>query len=693
MDKLFSPQRVAVIGVSDKPENLARNIVENLFKFGFPGEVYMVGKSQGVIFGQRILSSVSELPFGLDLAIVLTPAHTVPGIIEECGLKEIPWVVVESGGFGEYSEEGKKIEEDLLTAARKWGMRIVGPNGIGVMNPCYGLVCPFFPIHNEALKPGKVAVLSQSGGALLAVLNLLGSGNIGISKAISMGNKLDLNEVDYLEYLIEDRETEIIAIYLESIADGRRFMEIARGCQKPIILQKVNTSSSSAEIARFHTSALAGDDRVLDAVMRQCGVIRVKDFRSMVNHVKVFSLPPMKGNRLVIISRSGGMAIVAADLAEECGFHLAPLSNAFLEKVQSSFRAKVIRPTNPLDLGDLFDFKFYTEIAEEVLRGPGVDGILFQHAFAPGQETEKSIKLANALHHLSETYKKPLAICYLSDEQGMAFVKKSVTFPLFTEPGEALPALASYYRHCQTIKSPEDSKHPSLRNDKIQSLIENLSQCEGRPLLHEALEIVAASGIDVAPYSLANDPEEALKKAREWGYPVVLKLNLPSILHKTELNGFILNIQDEDQLRIGFHEMMERSKIGRSDHSSSGLLIQKMVTGGKELILGGKHDPSFGPIVLIGLGGIYAEIFKDISLRAAPITEREAIEMIEELKGIEILQGTRGSFPSDLGSIKEALLKLSQLMAGFPQIKGIDINPLIVLEKGKGSMAVDARII
>ncbi|MDI6765167.1 MAG: CoA-binding protein [Thermodesulfobacteriota bacterium] len=380
MHQLFYPKSVVVIGVSERPDNLARNIVENLFEFQFNGEIFLVGRKDSVLFGRRILTSVDQLPDGIDVAVILTPAQTVPGLVEACGRKKIPWAIIETGGFREYSEEGAELEKMVLKTARKWGIRIVGPNGIGVTNVDNGFVVPFVKLKRGPVSKGKLSILAQSGGVLLSYANHMISANVGLSKMVSMGNKLDLNEIDYLKYLIDDPKTDIIGLYLESLGRGRELMEIAHSTSKPIIIHKANTGEGSRQIAKFHTAALANDDRVVEAALKQADIIRTKDFRSFVNAVKILSLPPCKGKNLVIISRSGGIGVVAADSAERHGFRLLPPDPKLQEQFHNLFRAKVIQPTNPLDLGDLFNFDLYTSILEQALRFPMVHGILFQHS-------------------------------------------------------------------------------------------------------------------------------------------------------------------------------------------------------------------------------------------------------------------------------------------------------------------------
>jgi len=677
---------VVVIGVSERSDNLARAIVENLFEFQFNGEIFLVGKKGGILFGRRICTSMEDLRQGIDVAVILTPAPTVPGILESCGQKGIRWAIIETGGFREYSEEGAQLENEILEIARKWGIRIVGPNGIGVMNVHNGFVVPFVKLRRGPVSKGKISILAQSGGVLLTYANLLTSANVGLSKIVSMGNKMDLNEIDYLKYLIEDPQTEIIGLYLESLERGRELMDIARSTSKPIILHKANTGEGSRHIAKLHTAALANDDRVVEAALKQADIIRTKDFRSFVNAVKILSLPPIKGKNLVIISRSGGIGVVAADSAERHGFRLLPPDKALQERFHSFFRAKVIQPTNPLDLGDLFNFDLYTNILEQVLKFPMVDGILFMHG-ATAEEKEPSRRFIQAVKDLSIQYQKPVALQYNTDEEEMAYIKRALDYPIFTEPEDALTALAisrDHYRKQNILK--EKPPLYSVESDRVKSLFQKAKGEKRDPLLPEAFDVLKAYGIPVADYQVVHRKEELKKAMEKMEGPITLKVISPEILHKSDVGGVILNIGHLSEAEEAFEKIKKLSRGGSSD-----IFIQKMVLDGKEVILGAKRDPSFGPVLLFGLGGIYVEFLQETSLRIAPVNRFEVEEMISELKSTIILKGIRGERPSDRDALIDNLLRLSQLMMDFPEIEGIDINPVKVLEKG--AIAVDARIL
>ena len=686
MDRLFYPESVVVIGVSERETNLGKLIAENLYEFGFHGEIFLVGRHGGILLGHRILTSIQDLPENIDLAIVLTPAPTIPSIVDQCGAKGIRRMVIETGGFREFSEEGTKLEEKILQKARQWGIRFVGPNCIGIINFENGLCCPFVSLKGFRTRPGEISVISQSGGVALTYLHQLSSMNVRPNKIISMGNKLDLTELDYLPYLEEDANTGIIGLYLESITRGKELMAFARRSSKTLLLHKSNTGQASRQIAQFHTAALATDDRVVDAAVRQTGMVRVKNFRQFVHSAMIFTQPPMRGNNLVVISRSGGIAIVAADLAETYGFNLVPFPEIFLRKVREVFRAKVINPTNPLDLGDLFDFDLYTKILEYTIQRRDVDGIMFQHGAISDGEKAASRRLIEAIIRLSSQYRKPIAFRYHTDDAELAAVRREFSLPVFSEPEDAMEALSvsrDHYRHTHREVLPP----PDLGVDLSQARIlmksrESLDMVTGFQLLQ-------AYGIPSAAFQVATTLHEALSGADALGYPVVAKTITTQPIHKTESGAVILNIPTPDALKRAFNTLCQTPSY---QESGTGILIQKMVRGGMEMILGARRDPSFGPIILVGFGGIFSEILQDTALGIAPLTLTDAREMLEELKGTRLLNGYRGRPPLDREALALAILRLSRLMTDFPEIHQVDINPVMLFEKGQGLRAVDIRI-
>ncbi|MEJ2725793.1 MAG: CoA-binding protein, partial [Deltaproteobacteria bacterium] len=410
----FYPESIAVVGVSAERSNLGKNIVQNCLTFGYPGEIVPVGLKKGVVFGQRIYGSLDEIDREIDLAVILTPAKTIPGILEQCGRKGIKWAVIESGGFSETGEAGRPLEEACTRISRKHGIRFIGPNGIGVTNLEQGLALPFWPLR-EDLSLGPVSILAQSGGVGLSYLSFLVEENIGINKFVSMGNKLNVDENDLLGYLIQDEGTKIILVHLEGFTDGRRFMEIASSSEKPVLVHKSNRFKTSSQIAHSHTAALFADDALVDQVLEQTGCVRVNTMNDAMDYIKSLTLPPLKGNRLAVVSRSGGHAVIAADACAHYGFELPPFPENVLKEIENRLRAHVIHLQNPLDLGDLFELEFYEYIVEEVMKRDNVDGVLLGHGYRRGFEQEHSRMLISKVRDLVNRYQKPVALVIFAE--------------------------------------------------------------------------------------------------------------------------------------------------------------------------------------------------------------------------------------------------------------------------------------
>jgi acetyltransferase len=695
MHDIFYPLSVAVIGVSSKPDNLGRNIVANLVEYGFNGIVYAVGPSGGVIETRRIYRSVVDIPDHVDLAVILTPAHTVPGILEECGQKGIHRAIIETAGFREYAQEGLQLEQQIAEIAAKYNIRFVGPNCIGVINMENGFCVPF-PRLKKFVKLGGVSVITQSGGVGMSVLNLLANEGLGLNKFVSVGNMLNLNAEDMLEYMITDPGTELIFLYLESMGDGRRLMDIARRSPKPILAFKANIGKLGQNIAKSHTASLASDDAVVEAAFKQAGIIRVHDATTLGNNLKILRLPPMQGRRLAVISRSGGHAVIAADACELAGFDLAPFPESFLREIEKSFRASVIRLTNPLDLGDLFDLDVYAQIVERTLQLESVDGVVFLHTSLSDAENLKSRALLERIMVLSQQSHKPVAYYLSAATQEIAYLKQHYDFPIFTAVVETVRALEISHRRCCSPSSARLGETPpqfAVNKQGAQRLILGAAQERRNLLLSEALEVLEHYGIPTVRGRLVGDVQQAQAAAQEIGYPVALKIVAEEISHKSDVGGVQLNLRNPEALAAAFDEMFSHIRSIYPQAKLDGALVQPMVSGGQELILGGRQDPQFGPVVLVGLGGIFVEIIGEAVMRVAPITEGEARQMLEELRGVQILRGARGHGASDIDAIVEALLRVSQLLVDFPEIKELDINPLRVFAVGEGCRALDARVV
>jgi len=688
VDRIFYPKSAAVIGVSERPDNLAAGIIHNLLAFGYEGAVHAVGLHPGEIRGIPILPSVEALPDDVDLAVILTPAETVPGLLAACGRKGIRRAVIESGGFSEFSEAGSELEAEVAAVARRWGIRFVGPNCISVVNMENRLCLPFARIEPEGVELGPVSVLAQSGGISITYLILLSEAGLGANKVVSMGNKTDLDEVDYLAYLMEDPGTEIICLYLESIEKGRHLLELAASSPKPIIIQKANRSAASARIAFSHTAALANDDRIVDAALRQAGVARAATFDEAIAMAQGLSLAAMRGNELLIISRSGGHAVVAADAAEARGFHLAPVPDEFLEEARRLFRADVIAPTNPLDLGSIFDFDLYSRLVERSLHVCDPDGLLIVHTYSAGPEAEASHRLAHRLGELSREIEKPLAFCAFTQRDEVKMLRAHTSLPVFTEIEAAIRALAaSRARHARPPQLASLTAPPRKRPSKVETILASADVLTA----DAALDLCAAYEIPTAEWAVVQDLESALFAASAIGYPVALKGLSAEVSHKSDAGYIKLDLGNASQLQDAFVKLRTILHRDAPDSPAQRFMVQKMLPDGHEVIVGGRRDPSFGPVVMFGLGGIHVEVLGDVALRLAPLSAEEAEQMVHEVRGIRLLRGARGAPSADLDAIIQALLAMSRLLISCPEIIEIDVNPLLVFEEG--AAAVDARAV
>ena len=694
VNKIFYPENLLVVGVSEKSDNLARNITENIINFGFKGKLQLLGRQAGSIKGFLIHTAVKELVKDIDVAIVITPAQTVPALVNELGEIGVRNIVIESAGFSEFSEEGRLLEEEIGRIAEKWNIKIVGPNCVGIICTDSGINTVFIKYEKEEVKPGNVSLISQSGGVVLTIADFLSANNLGITKAVSVGNKLNLKEAEYLEYFQQDQSTQMILMYLESIEEGRKLIENAEKGEKPVIIYKSNTSRASAEIAMSHTAALSNDDQLVSSALEQFGITRVHSFREMVNAGKGLSLPPVKGNKLAVFSRSGGQAVVSVDVANELGFELPEFPDELIEIAKPFFRVNVIDRQNPLDLGTVFNFYSYPIIVEETIKIIHPDAILL--IFNYRREIHpKAKEIALKLKDLSQRYQTPIALCYFTEMDTVLQLERELEFPIYTEVNDAIRSLAisrdfysqkakrsNYLKYGKYFQTPQSSKD---------NVIQILKEVENNEIqIGQAMEICQQYGLPVAEHCITSSEVEAIEFAESVKYPVVIKIAGSGSIHKTDVGGVVLNIQNGAGVKEAFakisanleqHGMTEAPKF----------LVQKMLTSGKEIIVGGKQDPAFGPTILCGLGGIYAEVLQDVNVKLAPVFLEEAKEMIAGLKGFKYLSGVRGEKGVNIDHLAETLVRVSQLMTDFPQISELDLNPVLAFEKEVS--IVDARII
>ncbi len=696
MDKLFNPQSLAIIGLSSKPNNIPKLVLENLIRWGYKGRILGVNprSDDHDVNGIRMFKNVSDLPIVPDLVFSLVPSKLIPDLVEECGKKGTRWMAIPSGGFNELSEEGRKLADQLLEKAHKYGIRFVGPNGLTVANTANGLCLPFIPSYPPP--KGGLSVIVQSGGVGIMLWNFMTDENIGMAKFASIGNKLNLDEVDFLEYFGRDPETKIIGMYLESIPRGKELLAAAEKINKPIIILKSNTTTAGRKAAMSHTAALSNDDEIIDAAFERAGIIRIAHFNEFISVAKAFDLPPMRGNRLMMMSPAGGITVMMADLCEKIGFRFADPGKDFYEGLKGFSNAGVINFTNPLDMGDIYDPHLYAKIFYEVMHNDNIDGAVFvsqwpnmprgEDVFYKMFHTDLSKEATGTM--LSSG--KPLGACIFGLSTTTSAMKKNINFPIFDGFEEMMIALKKQCDyHMKKQQKPGEFQLPDRINETASGKwIKDHTGDTGE----EALELLSTFAIPVAESDVAKDAAAAGTLAKKIGYPVVMKVISPDALHKSEAGGVLVGLGDDDAVKNGFSTIQKNLGAYKKDARFKGVRIMKMAGEGYDMFIGGKHDASFGPVVFFGYGGIYIEVFKDVKLLLCPAGRDEIMEKVRQLKSYHILKGARGKQGGDVDAFVDMILRVSHLLAKYPQIKELDANPVRILGDGTGAITLDARI-
>ncbi len=690
MERFFYPRSVAVIGVSPNPVNLAKGIVRNMREAGYQGKIYPIGPRGGTVYGLPILSHVHELPEPVDVAAILTPARFVPLVVEDCGKMGITRVVVESGGFSELGEQGKALEKEIARLIDRYNMRLIGPNGLGVINMEIGLCLPFSQLAPIPRK-GNISIISQSGGVGMHLAAWMTKEGLGLNKFVSLGNKLNVAENEILAYLMGDSGTEAVYLYLEGLHDGRELLRVAQRAQKQVYVQIPNVGEETSAIAYSHTASLASDERVVEAACRQAGIIRVMSQADFLMAAKLTGQPLVKGDNLVVLSRSGGEAVIAAYACRQWGFKLPPLAPELADFIHESSRSKIIKTTNPVDLGDIFDFSVYSRVLADLCQDPNVHAVLVNYGPVYDPEREEARRMARTMIEDAQKYQKPLAICVTATLEEEEFFRDELGFPVFHFPGQAVRALA-YSRTLATRSQPVvGTRSPWLSRDKIAALLANQPASGFLPMT-ASLSLITHLGIPVAGWQTATTAPDALIAAGDLGYPVCLKLAAPSLIHKTEVGGVILGLYNPEDVSAAFVKLAEVVEKTLPPGEAWEVVIMPQVEGGEEIIIGAHRDRTFGPVIAFGAGGIWTEILEDVALRVAPINNEEAWGLLMDTRIGQILHGARGRPAVDLTSLCRALTGLSQLMISFPQVQEVDLNPVRVFPGSKGILALDARV-
>ena len=690
----LSPKSIAIIGASDKEGSVGRAITNNIMK-GYKGTIYPISPTRETVFDKKAYKSVLDVPGKVDLAVVVTKNTIVPSVLEECGKKKLRGAIVITAGFKEVDEEGAKLEQKLKDIAKKYKLQIIGPNCLGVMNlePQTMMNSTFLKITP---KSGEIALVSQSGAICAALVEDASAQGIGFSAVISMGNKADMSEIDILKMLAEHKQTKVIVIYLEDMGNGQEFLrvckDITRKKKKPVLVLKSGRSPEGAKAAMSHTGALMGSDEIYDALLKQSGAIRVDTMEELFDYATAFSKQPLPMNGdLVIVSNAGGPAIISTDACSKLGIKMAKI-----EEIRKKIDA-VIPPwgssRNPVDIVGDADFKRFENVLNEVLKHKNVGSVI---SMCTPSATLNYDKLAEVIVSMSKKYKKTMLASLMGLDEGITnreiLAKGDV--PYYTYAEGSIRALKAMLTFTNWVKnSPGKITKFNVKKNIVKKILDNAKKEKRSALLEEeGQEILRAYGFPLPASKLAKSKKEAVAASKKIGYPVVLKIASPQIIHKSDAGGVKVNLQNAKDVENAFDTIIKNAKKYNKKADIKGVLVVEMVKGGKEMIIGSKLEPGFGPVVMLGMGGIYVEVLKDVTFKLAPMTNIEADDMISSIKTKKILEGVRGEKPSDIKKLSECIQRLSQLVSDFNEIKELDMNPVLVMEKNKGCKVLDVRI-
>ena len=689
----LSPKSIAIIGASDKRGSVGRTITSNIMN-GFKGTVYPISPTRPQVFYKKAYKSVLDVPKSIDLAVIVIKNTLVPDVLEECGKKKVKGVIVITAGFKEVDEEGAKLEQRLKDIAKKYHIDVIGPNCLGVMNldPKTMMNSTFLKITP---KSGHIALVSQSGAICAALCEDASAQGIGFSAVVSMGNKAAMSEIDVLKMLAEHKQTKVIVMYLEDMGNGQEFLKVSkhitRKLKKPILVLKSGRSPEGAKAAMSHTGALMGSDEIYDALLKQSGAIRVDTMEELFDYATAFSKQPLPKEGLVIVSNAGGPAIISTDACSKMKIKMAKIES-IRKKIDS-----VIPPwgssRNPVDIVGDADFNRFHNVLDRVLKHPNVGSVI---SMCTPSGTLDYDKLAEVIVSMSKKYKKTMLASLMGLDEGITNreILAEGDVPYYTYAEGAIRTLNAMLKFSNWISQPAGKISKFKVNKAAAKKIFDRVKKEKRPNLleEEGQEVLRAYGLPLPKSTLAKNENEAVKAAKKIGYPVVMKIASPQIIHKSDAGGVKVNLTNDAEIKNAFKEIIKNAKKYNKKAEIKGVLIVEMVKGGKEMIIGSKQEPGMGPVIMLGMGGIYVEVLKDVTFRLAPVTNKEADEMISEIKMQKILEGVRGEKPSDKAKLSECIQRLSQLVSDFPEIKELDMNPVLVLEKGKGCKILDVRI-
>jgi acetyl coenzyme A synthetase (ADP forming)-like protein len=696
LQPFFEPKSVAVIGASTNPDKLGHAVLKNLVDGGYSkkGKVYPINLDAGEILGHKAYPSVRDVPAPIDLAVIVIPYPHVPEALRECGKKDIPAAIVISAGFREAGREGLERELELIDIAEQYGIRLVGPN-------CLGVIDTFTPMNASfaAGTPpqGPMGFMSQSGALGTAVLDIALAGRLGLSKFVSLGNKADVSEIDLLKAWQNDGDTQVILMYSEGMPNGQEFIRVARQVtkSKPVVAIKSGVTQSGSRAVSSHTGSLAGSEQAYHAAFQQAGVLRVESMESLFDiALAVGYQPPLEGNGIAIVTNAGGPGILATDALERSGLNITRLKNETIQALEK-FLPDAASAANPVDvLGDARADR-YRFALETVSKDDNVQGLLI--VLTPQAMTEIEAT-AEAIGKLSDETEKPILACFMGEKEVASGIEILTHYgiPNYPFPERAARAFRAMADYREILARPEpDYEHFEVDQQAVQKLLQHVRD-EGRVSIGdaEARDIMTAYGLRIPESEIAEDADQAVEIAAKIGYPVVLKIASPDILHKTDVGGVKVGLANAEDVRDAYELMVYRAQRYVPEARIWGCLVQEMVQAdGLEVLVGMNRDPQFGPLVTFGLGGIYVETLKDVTFRLAPFSRQEAEQMLSEIRARALLDGVRGKPAVDKSAIVETLLRIGQLVQDFPEIAELDINPLVVFRRDQGAIAIDMRLV
>ena len=708
LDAVFSPQSIAIVGASATPGKVGHDIFANILKGGYTGTVYPVNPGSKSILCVKAYKTITDIPDPVELAIIILPPALALTSVEQAIKKGVKGVVVVSAGFREVGGKGAEMEDKLIALCREAGVRLVGPNCLGVINPL-AAVRMNASFSSRMPQAGNISFISQSGALCTAVLDFAADRDFGFSKFISIGNKADVDELDLLRYLHRDLDTDVIMIYLEALGRGPEFIkavkEITSGDRPtPVIAIKSGRTSAGARAAASHTGSLAGSEALYDAIFEQAGIIRVDTIDELFDFASAFACKKESalgkvvrkipsGRRVAIVTNAGGPGILATDMTMSSGLELARFSDKTMKVLASHLPASA-NIHNPVDVIGDANYDRYENALSAVINDDGVDGALV--ILTPQSMTDAK-GTARVIVKTARRSSKPVLSCFMGIvdvSAGVEYLQK-YGYPVYKFPENAaksFAALLKYSRWLNRQKLPQFKfEHDKKR---AAALIKKCLEA-GKTQLGEldSVELLKCYGFNVLPTKLAKTAEQAVDLASDMKFPVVMKISSPQILHKSDAKGVVVGLTTGDKVKEAFEQIVSNARIYDPDAVIDGVLVVKMAAPGEEVILGVNRDPVFGPLLMFGLGGIFVEVFKDVEFRLAPVGRNEARRMIKNIKGYELLNGFRGSPVADVKSIEKALVSISDMVMDHPEIMEMDINPMMVHEKGCGATVADCRII